>query len=94
MSKRAEQLDTFVTQESFVFEQAQNFMSEQCFCSDGIDIGNGQPLTLFIPDAARGKAMSMRVRVQDTAKYLRTTTTPGCALLSPAASLVSSLMVS
>lgn len=46
-------------------------MSEQLLRGVGIDIGDRQPLAFFVPDAARGKTMSMRVYVQDASESLR-----------------------
>ena len=71
ISKRAEQVDAFVTQKLLAFEQAKYFVSEQLLRGVGIDIGDRQPLAFFVPDAARGKTISMRVYVQDTSESLR-----------------------
>lgn len=71
ISKRAEQLDAFVGQKLLALEQTKYLVSEQLLGGVGIDVGDRQPLTFFVPDAARGKAMSMRVYVQDTSKSLR-----------------------
>ena len=71
MSKRGEQLDAFITQKSFALEQVQYFVSEQLLRSNGIDVGEGKPLSLAVPNTTRGEAVSMRVYVQNTSKALR-----------------------
>jgi len=58
-AKRTEQLNAFVTQESLALQQVQYFVSEQLLGSDGIDVGDRQPLTLLIPKPTRGKSMQV-----------------------------------
>jgi hypothetical protein len=70
ISEGAESVDAFIAQKVLAFEQTKYFVSEQLLRGVGIDVGYRQPLTFFVPDAARGKAMSMRVWVQDTSKGL------------------------
>ena len=47
-------LDPLVAQKRFVFEQVNNFVAEELLGSRGIDVGNGNPLSLVIPNPSRG----------------------------------------
>jgi len=66
-----EQLNAFVTQESLALQQMNYFVSEQLLGSDGIDVGDRQPLTLIIPKPTRGKSMQVRMWLDETSKGLR-----------------------
>jgi hypothetical protein len=46
-------LDTLVAQKALVFEQVYDFVAEELLGSGGIDVGNGNPLPLFIPKPSR-----------------------------------------
>lgn len=45
-------------------------MSEQLFGGSGIDVGNGKPPSVDVPDSSGSDAMDMRVWVDETSKGL------------------------
>ena len=70
-NRAAQQLNAFVTQESLALQQVQYFVSEPLLGSDGIDVGDRQPLTLLIPKPTRDKSMQVRMWLDETSKGLR-----------------------
>ena len=44
-----DKLDAFVTQEFFTLQEAEDFVAKQLFGGVGIDIGNGNPLSVGKP---------------------------------------------
>ncbi len=45
-----ENLDTLVAQKAFVFEPMDDFVAEELLGSRGVDVGDGSPLSLVIPN--------------------------------------------
>ena len=79
-SKRSQKLDALLGEESFAFEQEQDLVSEELFCGVGVEVRNGKPLSLSIPNSSRRKAVSMRVSLDETAKGLRDTDDTGSSM--------------
>jgi len=46
-------------------------VAKQFFRSVGIDVRDGDPLSLGIPNSTRGEAVSMRMWIENTSKRLR-----------------------
>ena len=55
-------------------------MAEQLLSGVGIDVGNGNPLSVGIPNASRDKAVSVGIRLQERAKGLRDTNDAGSSV--------------
>lgn len=70
VSKRSEELDTLLGEESFGLEQVKDFVSEELLSGMGIEVSNGSPMSFLIPNSSGGKRVDVRMRIQDTAKGL------------------------
>ncbi len=55
-------------------------MSEQHLGGVGIDVGNGNPLSVGIPNASRDKAVSVGIWLQERTKGLRDTNDAGSSV--------------
>jgi hypothetical protein len=55
-------------------------MAEQLLGGVGVDVGNGNPLSVGIPKASRDKAVSVGGRLQERAKGLRDTNDAGSSV--------------
>ena len=61
--ERAQKLDSLVAQKVSSLQQEEGFVSEQLLGDGGIDVGNGKPSSLGVPDSSGCKAMDMGVWV-------------------------------
>ena len=69
--ERAQKLDSLVAQKVSSLQQEEGFVSEQLLGDGGIDVGNGKPSSLGVPDSSGCKAMDMGVWVDEASKGLR-----------------------
>ncbi len=63
-----------------MLEEVENFVAEQLLSGVGIDVGNGNPLSVGIPNASGDKAVSVGIRLQERAKGLRDTNDAGSSV--------------
>jgi len=94
VSKRSEELDTLFGEESFGLEQVKDFVSEELLGAMGIEVGDGSPMTLVIPNSSGSETVNVRVGIQDTAEGLGYGDDAGRACSSPTASVINALIVS
>ena len=94
VSKRSEEFDTLFAEESFGLEQVQDLVSEELLGGMGIEVGDGSPMTLVIPNSSGSNTVNVRVGIQDTAEGLGYGDDAGRACSSPTASVINSLIVS
>jgi hypothetical protein len=80
ISKGIQQLDALVVQESFPLQQVENLESKQLLGSVGINVGNGNPLSLSAPEASGGTAVHVGMGLQERAEGLRDTNDAGSSV--------------
>jgi hypothetical protein len=71
ISKGIQKLDALVAQKAFTAKPAKRLVSEQLFGGAGIDVGNGKPPSVDVPDSSGSKAVDMWVWVDEASKSLR-----------------------
>jgi hypothetical protein len=70
VAERGEKLDTLVIEKAFLLEQAEDFVSPEFLGGFEVEVRNGRPPSVGVPDPSRGEAMNVRVGVDEASEGL------------------------
>jgi hypothetical protein len=70
VSKRGEKHDTLVIEKAFFLEQVEDMVSPEFLGGLEVEVGDGGPPSVGVPDPSGGEAMNVRVGVDEASEGL------------------------